>query len=723
MKKKQERLGKSLGLFQVFAIGTGTMIGAGIFVLPSIAISTAGPAAIFAFVLGGLITLATTLSVVELATAMPRAGGSYYFISRALGPMFGTVIGLGAYLSLVFKGSFALIGLAEYLNVFFDFPVVVVALISGILLILINYRGAKSSGNLQNIIVVFLILILVAFIIKGMGMINRDYLDPFMPYGVSSVFETTGIIFISYLGIVKLAAVSEEVKNPDKNIPIAFLGSVIFVIILYAGIIFIINGMVDLETLKNTKTPLVYASSLMAGMAGTIIITIAGFFATISTANAAILSSSRFPFAMARDDLLPKGFIDIHKKFKTPYKSLLATGGVMLALIVIFDVQQLAKLGSTFNVLVFALVNLSLLVYRKGDDPDYKPSFKDPFFPVSQFIGILGSLMLLPSLGLFSSVFALVVIGIGILWYLLIGRNKLEFDYSIKRFVAEDEVAIRVDDSMEKILVPVSNPNHEKDLLKLADHLGDVIVGLNIIKVPEQVSLSEARECKMSEGDSNCGKIENIFDKWSSISSSEQKYIVAFDHDVSNSIIEQAKNEDANLILMGWKTEDKFQSNMGNIVYKVLKNSQSHIAILKGSYIENPKKIVVAYDGKHNSRYALYLGKKLAINSNALLKVISVVSPDDDVEYKDEVHENLKEAVKCEYNINIEYELIQKYEVTDVILDATRDSDLTILGDSSKRFKKAMLSTVPQRVANHSKNPVLIIKRHQSSNKVLKYFE
>src|SRR6056297_690921 len=117
MNKSQERLGRSLGFFSVFAIGTGTMIGAGIFVLPSIAITIAGPAAVISFILGGLITLATTLSVVELATSMPQAGGSYYFISRSLGPMFGTIIGLGAWISLVFKGSFALVGLAEYLNV------------------------------------------------------------------------------------------------------------------------------------------------------------------------------------------------------------------------------------------------------------------------------------------------------------------------------------------------------------------------------------------------------------------------------------------------------------------------------------------------------------------------------------------------------------------------------------------------------------------------------
>lgn len=723
MKKTQERLGRNLGFFQVFAIGTGTMIGAGIFVLPSIAISTAGPAAILSFLLGGLITLATTLSVVELATAMPRAGGSYFFISRSLGPMFGTVIGLGAWLSLVFKGSFALVGLAEYLNVFFSFPAVIVALIAGIGLLLINYRGAKSSGDLQNIIVVALVLILIAFIIKGNTMVNRELLKPFMPYGISSVFETTGIIFISYLGIVKLAAVSEEVKNPEKNIPRAFLGSVIFVILLYAGIIFIVNGMVELEVLLNTNTPLVYAATLMAGGFGRIVITIAGFFATVSTANAAILSSSRFPFAMARDDLLPKSLVDIHKKYETPYKALLITGGVMLILLLLFDVEQLAKLGSTFNVLVFVLINLSLLVYRKSKNPDYKPSFKDPLSPITQIIGIVGSIMLLPSLGLFSTVFALIIVVIGIVWYLLIGRNKLNFDYSIKRFLDEDEIPVDAKEGKERILVPVSNPEHEEDLLYLADRLGDAIVGLNVVKVPEQMTLSDAMECYHEDGDEGCEVLESIFDDWSQITSKEQKYIVAFDHDIADSIIEQSKKENVNLILMGWQRKARFQYAIGGITYKLLTHSKTHIGILKGHFSKEPSKIVVAYDGKHNSRYALLLGKKLALNTDAVLKVIRIVNPDTNEDEKQEILNDLKEVAKPEKNINIEYELIEKYEVTDVILEETKSSDLTILGDSSKRFKRTILSTLPQRVATHSKTPILIIKRHQPSTKILKYFE
>ena len=142
-----ERLGRSLGFFSTFAIGTGTMIGAGIFILLGLAVANAGPGAIIAFLLGGLISIATAISMSELATGMPVAGGSYYYISRTMGAAFGAVIGLGSWLALIFKGTFALIGLAQYTQVFYPLPLYLVAAVTGVLLLVINYRGAKSSGS------------------------------------------------------------------------------------------------------------------------------------------------------------------------------------------------------------------------------------------------------------------------------------------------------------------------------------------------------------------------------------------------------------------------------------------------------------------------------------------------------------------------------------------------------------------------------------------------
>ncbi|MBC7084975.1 MAG: amino acid permease, partial [Methanomethylovorans sp.] len=174
----KERLGRSLGFFSTFAIGVGTMIGAGIFILPGIAYTNAGSGAIFSFLIGGIISIATAISMAELATGMPMAGGSYYYISRTMGAAFGSIIGLGSWIALIFKGSFALIGLAEYFQQLYPISIYFIATVSGLLLLTVNYGGAKSSGSLQNIIIFLLLTILAIFLAEVFFFIEIDNFNP-----------------------------------------------------------------------------------------------------------------------------------------------------------------------------------------------------------------------------------------------------------------------------------------------------------------------------------------------------------------------------------------------------------------------------------------------------------------------------------------------------------------------------------------------------------------
>jgi amino acid transporter len=153
---------------------------------------------------------------------------------------------------IVFKGSFALVGLADYVFVLYPIPILITAIVSGLILILINYRGARSSGSLQNIIVIFLLMILAIFIIQGSLIVETSNFSPFMPFGPTSIFATTGLIFISYLGITQLAALSEEVKNPAKNLPRAIIASVVTVTLIYTAIMIVISGTLTFEESINT---------------------------------------------------------------------------------------------------------------------------------------------------------------------------------------------------------------------------------------------------------------------------------------------------------------------------------------------------------------------------------------------------------------------------------------------------------------------------------------
>ncbi len=717
--KSDKKLGRSLGFFPVFAIGTGTMIGAGIFILPGIAVGNAGPAAIISFVLGGLIAMATALSMAELATGMPQAGGPYFFISRSMGPIFGTIIGLGAWIGLVFKGSFALVGLAEYFNILIPIPVLFFAVLSGLILVYINFRGAESSGALQNYIVIGLFVILILFIIRGLFGIEVDNLKPFVPYGTNSIFLTTGIIFISYLGIAQLAAISEEVKNPSRNLPLAFITSVGAVTILYAGIMFILNGVLPLNDLVANEAPLVVVAEILGGKTGRFAIIFAGFFATISTANAAIMSSSRFPFAMGRDYIIPEKFVDIHEKYGTPARSIIFTGLIMIAFLLLFDVEQLAKLGSTFNVLIFVLINISVIMLRIKDQEWYKPSFKDPLYPFTQIFGIIASLALVPQLGLLPFLFTVGIIIAGILWFLLYCKEDVKPEYGLFDIVDKDEVPISIEKNTKKIMVSISSPEHEKDLLKLANLMGDVIIGLHVQKVPMQTPLNAARNSYKE------AKIDKLliheFEEDIRPDIRESKYLEVFSHDIAETIVEQAEHEMVDLLIMGWNRDQEFHFG-SDIPHKVISHSRNHLALLTGYFPEKLEKIIIPYGGGNTANYAVYLARRLGKATGAKIKLLRIVSPEMSVEDKKIAKDNLEQKVKeseadGDPRSNISYEIRERFSFIDGIIDASSETDLMIVGDANKRFKISTIGDRAEKIMKHSKCPTLLVKRYRPISK------
>lgn len=712
--RSKERLGRSLGFFETFAIGTGTMIGAGIFILPAIALSEAGPACIISFLIGGLISTATAISVAELATGMPKAGGSYFFISRAMGASFGAIIGLGAWLALVFKGSFALVGLADYFFVFYPIPVLIISIVAGLTLILINYRGARSSGSLQNIIVLFLLIILTIFIIQGSFMLDTAKFSPFMPFGYTSIFATTGLIFISYLGITQLAAISEEVKDPAKNLPRALIASVVTVTLIYTAVMIVISGTLTFEQSINTHTPLVDVAVMIDGTLGKIMIVLAGLFATISTANAAILSSSRFPFAMARDKLIPEWFIKIHNKHETPHRAIIVSGMIMILLLLIFNVEQLAKLGSVFNILIYVLINISVIILRKRSLKGYKPAFTDPFYPYTQIIGIVGSLALLPLMGFLPVLFTIFVVFVGATWYKYYGFEKAYPKYNIFDMLENNIYPTSVpSDSRIKILVPIANPKHEQDLLELADNLGDEIIGLNVMQIPKQTSLTAARDAFHANKNMMEYLLKEKFDEFPIIVGHEREYIIAFDHSVANSIIEQAEIENVDFIVIGWHEMNRLHFSMGNVASKVLAGAKNNIVMLNGYFPKEIEKIIVAYNGKENSKYGITLAKRLAQNTGAKIHILRVIKPNIQEEKKRKIISELEQIIKELKENTISYEVKEHYSAENGILGSIGQDDLLIIGDSSQRFRVSLLGMLPYNVAKRSQRPVLIVKKHK----------
>lgn len=416
---------RELGLFSVVAISLGAMIGSGIFVLPGLAAKIAGPAAPLAYLIAGLIVVPAAFAKAEMATAIPEAGGTYVYVDKGMGPLMGTVAGLGVWFSLLFKSAFALIGLGAYLVVFANLPVKAVAIVLTLALVALNVVGIKQTAGIQRV-VVFGVLIMLA-VISGLGLpeIDSSRFDSFFAEGTSGLLLATGVVFVSYAGVTKIASVAEEVRDPYRNIPIGILGSLGLMILLYPAVVFVMIGVVGADSLADTVIPVVETARAFTNEVGIDVVAVMAVLALISMANAGLLASSRYPFAMSRNALAPPVFQRLSGASGTPMVSILVTGAAMVLLVAFVPLLEIAKLASSFQLLVFALENLTLIAFRESKVDWYRPTFRVPLYPWLPIAGIVGCLALLTQLGPLPLLGAIGITAAGIGWYQIFGRSRV----------------------------------------------------------------------------------------------------------------------------------------------------------------------------------------------------------------------------------------------------------------------------------------------------------
>ena len=419
-----KKLAKQLGLLDVFAISTGAMISSGLFVLPGIAAAKLGPAVVYAYLLSGSLLLPSLLSKAELATAMPRAGGTYFFVSRSLGSLFGTIDGVGVWLALILKSSIALVGLGAYLAIYVGLPMQVIAAVFCIVFMGINIVGAKETAGLQ-VAMVFLMLGILAFlVVKGIPAIDTARLKPVAPFGTKPMLPTVALLFVSYIGLTKVASVAEEVRRPERNIPVGMLLSLLVVMVTYGLVVWVVVGVVPPEELYGSLTPLSAAGRKVIGPVGALLVCFAAVLAFATTANAGLLSASRYLLAMSRDRVIPHSLSRL-SRFRTPVNAICLTSAVIMVIVLFTGLEQIAKLASTFQLLVFTFVNIAVIVMRESGIESYDPGFKSPLYPYTQIAGIIVAVILIPEMGLLSSIFAMGLVGLGIVWHNLYVRHRV----------------------------------------------------------------------------------------------------------------------------------------------------------------------------------------------------------------------------------------------------------------------------------------------------------
>jgi len=405
--------GASLGLLDATMVGIGAMIGAGIFVLTGLAAETAGPAAIVVFGLNGGVTLFTALSYAELASAIPRNGGGYAYVRETFSGAVSFVMGWTRWFTYMAAGGLYALGFSsnfvEFVHIYApgapDLPILYAVVIVG-LFVALNALSTAASGGAETIITVLKIVILGVFIAFGVFAVQLGEFDPFVPAdsGLVAVLPAMGLTFIAFQGYDLIATVTEEVENPQKNIPRAIFLSLAATVVIYLLVVFVAIGTLGAEELGAAGETAVaqaaegFMPSFPVIGTGAALITFGAVFSTVSALNAVIIGSSRVAFAMGRERQLPSKLGQLHPNYGTPFVAILASAVMMLLTVVLVPIRLIGNLASLFSLLGFIVVNVAVIRLRR-QKPDLSRPFSIPLYPLPPLMGIGLNLLL----GLFIS--------------------------------------------------------------------------------------------------------------------------------------------------------------------------------------------------------------------------------------------------------------------------------------------------------------------------------
>ncbi|MXR52099.1 amino acid permease [Halovenus sp. WSH3] len=668
-----EELAKDLGLFAALAIGIGTMIGAGIFVLPGTAVARAGPLAAGTFVLGGVIAIFTALSASELGTAMPKSGGAYFYVNRALGPLFGTITGWANWLGLAFASAFYMYGLGEYINTLIGLGPVgggpfsleaaqVIGLIGALFFISVNYLGAKETGGLQIAIVAILVAILTTFMLVGLFNADLRSLRPLAPPGaLQEVLPVTAVVFVSYLGFVQITSVAEEIKNPGRNLPIAVIGSVLIVTTIYALFLIVLLAAVPNELVRDNSTAVVDAAQLLFsqygfsglslfgqlslpaftfGVVGTGMLLFGGLLATASSANASILSSSRINFAMGREKIITPKLNTIHPRFGTPYRAIALTGSLILVFLIFGNLELLATAGSVLHLVVYGLLNLALIVMREAEPEGYDPDYEIPLYPVVPIVGAIASFALIYFIEPVVIVLCAALVVFAVLWYFLYARQRVESagvlaDWVLSRSEELPDAAVSAATSVQpeandfRVMVPLANPAHEKDLIRLGAALArereGTVVAVNIVDVPDQTPLEGARDQEEYEAAHHL--IEQA-EKDVQFYGADIETHVVLSHEPFEEIFTAARRYGADMTLMGWGPNSHAAGPSTGIVDELAHSLPCDFLVLRDRDFD-PSRILLPTAGGPDSDLAAAVARALSDQTGADVTLLHVADDEE----------------------------------------------------------------------------------------------
>jgi amino acid transporter len=756
-----ERLSPEIGLVGALAIGVGTMIAAGIFVLSGLAVTNVGAVAIGSFLLAAVIAGFTAAAYAEFSSIYQESGGGYMFVANTFDTNLTYIMGWTMILGYPASAAFYLASFSEW---FFRFIYPVLSIpealpfwVPGLgvlaLLVFINLKGTEESTQFQIVVTLLKIVLLLLFLYGGLQTFDATVVRTSVAENIGKLSQiglTSALVFITFFGFSAITTNAEEIREPGRTIPRAIYLSMGIVTVIYSLVVLVVvlavnnveflaflTDSVDLGGLaaaefvaENGEVSMGYAAQFYLGPLGFYVIIVGALFSMLSAANATIMAGSRVKLAMARRNHLPRGFEDVHPQFNTPYKAVLLTGGLIFVYIVVFAVlfgetggepafglhlgiEGLAQFANFLLLSGLSMVNLALIQSRRKF-PDVERGFRVPLVPVVPIVAVLANLVLLFNVGLTAFAIGIGVEVVGVAVWFTWKRRKP----SVEVLERETPTALAEYTSSGEgyqVVVPIANPRNVEQLMRTATTLaaandGEVLV-MSVVTVPEQTPLSRGRE--------RTDEKRAVLNRAMALARERGVPVsgtIRIGHHPATAILNTIVQHDSDAVVLGWKGRRTHRRDvvLGSNVDRIVADAGCDVYVERigmGADGEVDSILLPTAGGPH-AALAIETAVAIARETGATLHPAYVLPPDataETREYADELLETVLEPVE---GVAIDPLLLEDDDVVTALVTESDNHDLVIIGATREGvFQKFLFGTIPETVAERAATTVIMTKR------------
>ncbi len=713
----QTELSRDLGFSTALAIGVGTMIAAGIFTLSGLAVRNVGSAAVVAFALAATVALFTALTYCEFVSIYPRSGEGYLYARKTFPAPLAYFVGWALVLGYTSSCAFYIASFSSYFYEFiWETPFEALSGVAFlIVLTLLNIKGTKESGRFQVVITLGKVILLIWFIVGGLGSVNTADLIERFNSDIGKIGSTAGLVFITFFGFSAIAATAGEVRNPVKTIPRAIFLSMGIVTLMYTLVVVVV---VSAGLTEYNEAAMGVAAEKFLGPIGGMVIVIGALFSMVSASNASIMAGSRVTLTMSRMGHFPREFGAINPRTRTPILAVVLVGGTILIFAISLPLEHLAHFADTVLLLVLILVNAALIVHRRKF-PDIDRPFKVPLVPLLPGLGIIANLYLLSQIlhHIAPVVMAFSMLVLGVLAFLAWKGTQPE-EMALPGEASRVAVGrFAVEEGQFRVLVPLANPVTVVPLIRMAAAIASEregeIVALRVALVPEQLPPSEE--------DAHVERERQVLEH---AHAEAQKYgipvtsLVRVGHNAARAILETARERQCDLILMGWKgfttTGHKI---LGEVTDAVVAHARRDIMLVKLAGDGPLKRFLLPTAGGAHARCAEQYLASIARSSNGALTVCSVAEPDASEEKIAEIEDQLEQAelrLTATNELEVTSKIISHTSVINGIVQEARGYDAVVVGASrDKMYKQILFGTIPESIAKKTNQSVILVRQYE----------